>query len=304
MMKRKFEDSPASSLPSPTSTKDRLKMRKRRKLNRMFERQCKKEEVPFPSLNPREQEHILSCASCQELWPLYVFRATHIQKHDVEKIHQDWSLIPESDRQFLRKELLKEDKKWIEREANKRPHTAYQLFLKDEMELRKPLPENGFKEANRQISEKWKIVTPKLKQHYEGLSYQAKQQHKNILANLPKYKRKLIDQARKKQKLAKRIIPDKKPRTPYIRYLQARKKEEEAKGINHKYPELMKLAGLEWRSLSEDKKKPYLEAYEKERDSWQKKKQKALEKQKLLKEQQCKKVSVSQTDALSQKTTK
>jgi upstream-binding transcription factor len=164
----------------------------------------------------------------------------------------------------------------------KRPSTPYILWCKDNWnEVKKQNPEADFKETSNILGAKWKGISAEEKKPYEE-KYQAdkeaylqvitkekrereamkllddEQKQKTAMELLDQYLHFVQEAEHDNKKKAKKIKDPLKPKQPISAYLiYANERRAALKGENKSVIEVAKMAGEEWKNLSEEKKAPY-----------------------------------------------
>ncbi|KAG7620055.1 High mobility group box domain superfamily [Arabidopsis suecica] len=164
----------------------------------------------------------------------------------------------------------------------KRPSTPYILWCKDNWnEVKKQNPEADFKETSNILGAKWKGISAEEKKPYEE-KYQAdkeaylqvitkekrereamkllddEQKQKTAMELLDQYLHFVQEAEHDNKKKAKKIKDPLKPKQPISAYLiYANERRAALKGEKKSVIEVAKMAGEEWKNLSEEQKAPY-----------------------------------------------
>ncbi|CAL4970213.1 unnamed protein product [Urochloa decumbens] len=183
----------------------------------------------------------------------------------------------------------------------KKPCTAYVLWLKDQWtEIKKENPEADFKEVTNTLGTKWKALGSEEKQPYEERYRQEKEAYlqvvgqekreaeamklleeqqmqwtaKELLEQYLKFRQEAEegDGKKGKRKNSKKDKDPAKPKQPmsaYFVYSQERRAALVAEKKN--VPEIGKITGEEWKSMTEAQKAPYEEVAKKQKEEYHKK---------------------------------
>ncbi|CAL5059038.1 unnamed protein product [Urochloa decumbens] len=183
----------------------------------------------------------------------------------------------------------------------KKPCTAYVLWLKDQWtEIKKENPEADFKEVTNTLGTKWKALGAEEKQPYEERYRQEKEAYlqvvgqekreaeamklleeqqmqwtaKELLEQYLKFRQEAEEGGdgkkgkRKNSKKDKDPAKPKQPMSAYFVYTQERRAALVAEKKN--VPEIGKITGEEWKSMTEAQKAPYEEVAKKQKEEYHK----------------------------------
>ncbi|KAL8150397.1 hypothetical protein V2J09_020205 [Rumex salicifolius] len=194
---------------------------------------------------------------------------------------------------LLEKDLDKKDKKKGGPEKVKKPAPPYVLWCKDQWnEVKKANPDADFKEVSVILGAKWKTISPEVKKPYEE-KYQAEkeaylrivskekreneamkllgeeQKQKTAMELLEQYLqfKQEAEKETKKTKKEKDPLKPKQPMSAFFVYSNERRFHllGEGKGIL----EVSKIAGEEWKNMTEEQKKPYEERAKENKEKYQ-----------------------------------
>ncbi|KAL5208351.1 hypothetical protein ABZP36_032786 [Zizania latifolia] len=181
--------------------------------------------------------------------------------------------------------------------ARKKPCPAYVLWCKDQWnEIKGKNPEADFKEVSNALGTKWKSLGAEEKQPYEERYRQEKEAYlqvvgqekreteamklleeeqmqrtaKELLEQYLKFRQEAAEDGAKKKKGKKAKDPSKpkQPMSAYFVYSQERRAALVA--LKKNVPEIGKITGEEWKSMSEAQKAPYEEVATKQKEEYQK----------------------------------
>lgn len=245
----------SDTVPSEVKSEGHIKVRVRTK----FETFCKRRDIPYPKLSPRELEHFDDCAACQELWPLYLYQEQYLSKVDNETVLQNWANMRERDRLLLRKKLKRADLQWKKTVLKSRAPTAYQIFLKEKRQSNDQLQKISFGDGTTILGKLWQMLPEESKKTYHDMAKKVKIERQEYLDSLPSFKRKDYDRCRIRLRRVNREkygLP--KPKNCWIFFLEEKQAKAKETGSVLKYEDFRALAAKEWReTLTEEQKLPY-----------------------------------------------
>ncbi|CAN6231122.1 unnamed protein product [Urochloa humidicola] len=214
----------------------------------------------------------------------------------------------------------------------KKPCTAYVLWLKDQWtEIKKENPEADFKEVTNTLGTKWKALGAEEKQPYEQRYQQEKEAYlqvvgqekreaeamklleeqqmqwtaKEVLEQYLKFRQEAEegDGKKGKRKNSKKDKDPAKPKQPmsaYFVYSQERRAALVAEKKN--VPEIGKITGEEWKSMTEAQKAPYEKVAKKQKEEYNKQmevyKQKKIEEAASLEKEEEEQMKIMKQEAL------
>ncbi|CAL4888739.1 unnamed protein product [Urochloa decumbens] len=183
----------------------------------------------------------------------------------------------------------------------KKPCTAYVLWLKDQWtEIKKENPEADFKEVTNTLGTKWKALGAEEKQPYEKRYRQEKEAYlqvvgqekreaeamklleeqqmqwtaKELLEQYLKFRQEAEegDGKKGKRKNSKKDKDPAKPKQPMSAYfVYSQERRAALVGEKKNVPEIGKITGEEWKSMTEAQKAPYEEVAKKQKEEYHKK---------------------------------
>jgi len=166
-----------------------------------------------------------------------------------------------------KKEVAKKGTKRKRKDPNepKRTRTAYMYFMQEQRpEFKLKNPGQSFAEQNKQLSERWKLLTEEDKKTYTKLHDEDKLRYEKELASYtPPAKESDSDSSsdedkkRKVKKLKKDPNAPKRPANAYMFYQAEVRDAVKKEHTTKKVTEIAKLIGGKWRGLSAEEKKPY-----------------------------------------------
>ena len=234
------------------------KKQKRQKIRHKFQAYCKRMEIPYPQVNPREGEHFDTCKVCQETWPVFVFQQGFVQNKSMEDTTIQWVEMTETDRIKQHKLLLKEDAAWLKRIVQNRPPSGYQVYLKEKTQLSPDIKKiKEFKERTKLIASLWADLTDDQKQPYVKESERAKLSKKEMMDTLPPFKRKQIERERRKQLKDVRKKRPPRPANAFMIYLSQRWQDELQKPNHMTRKDMIQIVSKDWKELSAEQKLPF-----------------------------------------------
>ncbi|CAN6243804.1 unnamed protein product [Urochloa humidicola] len=214
----------------------------------------------------------------------------------------------------------------------KKPCTAYVLWLKDQWtEIKQENPEADFKEVTNSLGTKWKALGAEEKQPYEERYRQEKEAYlqvvgqekreaeamklleeqqmqwtaKELLEQYLKFRQEAEEGdskkgKRKNSKKGKDPAKPKQPMSAYFMYSQERRAALVAEKKN--VPEIGKITGEEWKSMTEAQKAPYEKVAKKQREEYNKQmevyKQKKIEEAASLEKEEEEQKKIMKQEAL------
>ncbi|CAN6278185.1 unnamed protein product [Urochloa humidicola] len=217
-------------------------------------------------------------------------------------------------------------------QERKKPCTAYVLWLKDQWtEIKKENPDADFKEVTNTLGTKWKALGAEEKQPYEERYRQEKEAYlqvvgqekreaeamklleeqqmqwtaKELLEQYLKFRQDAEegDDKKGKRKNSKKDKDPAKPKQPmsaYFVYTQERRATLVAEKKN--VPEIGKITGEEWKSMTEAQKAPYEEVAKKQKEEYHKQmevyKQKKIEEAASLEKEEEEQKKIMKQEAL------
>jgi hypothetical protein len=273
----------ASSHAALPSVSTQAPKRKRRKKTRKYVTFCKKMDIPYPNVHRRESEHLDTCQTCQEAWPLFFYQQHHEMKISFEEVSKAWMEMPESERQRKHKVLAKAEVAWLKGLVKTRPPTGYQIFLKEKRKGNADLQKINFGDCTKIIARLWGGLTAVEKKTYTDFSLKFKQERRAFIEALPSFKRKRYEAEKKKFKSSLKSKRPPKPCNSFMLYLSDRWQEAKTRGTSLKYRDMMKIASQEWESkLTEKDKVPYRLRFAEAKEKYFISKQKMKDKRKML----------------------
>jgi len=147
----------------------------------------------------------------------------------------------------------------------KRTRTAYMYFMQEQRpEFKLKNPGQSFAEQNKQLSERWKLLTDEDKKSYAKLHDEDKLRYeKEIASYKPPAKESDSDSSSdedKKRKVKKQKKDPNAPKRPANSYMFFQAEVRDSVKKEHttkKMAEIAKLIGGKWRGMSAEEKKPY-----------------------------------------------
>jgi hypothetical protein len=213
---------------------------------------CARLGVPAPP-TPREHEHLSVCIDCQRLWPLfYRYQQTVGRTLTLASITGTWAALTEVARQELLPRLLRDELTLVRTFVKRRVPTAFQLFTKDMLDKHKRLWATAtFGTKSQRVAALWKVITVDQQQEYRARSHAAKQARQVRLLALPKHTQTRIHIAKQNRRTKSRQSPHKRPKNPYVVFLNQRWVSEQQKPIALRttYKALMCAGGVTWRNM-------------------------------------------------------
>jgi hypothetical protein len=174
------------------------------------------------------------------------------------------------------------DRQWLKQMLKKRTASSFQLFVKDT-----PIEDiKDIRERSIELSKRWKALPSETRLAYEERSRQLKVQRDEILLNLPDFKKKQLDRARRECRKKHKQTHPPKPPNPYILYQQQLWKMEQEQPTCPAYNDFVKIAGQRWKMLSSEAKVPFIEASHRLRTTYFQRRDEAAERMRLIKVQQ------------------
>ena len=261
----------------------RPRKKRRKEVINKYISYCKKHCIPYPEVGTREQEHLDLCHICQELWPLYLFRHSHTMKQPMPEIIKNWCMQTEKERAILLKHLRKEQTAWMKDMLRSRVPSGYQLFIREKRNGTDDLKALKFGDCTSLIAKLWATFTPEQKQVYNDRSMELRIQKKKEVAELPAYRKKVLDRERRKKKAELKTNRPSRPSNPFMLYLNERWKVEKEKNKELKYRDVMNVASKDWETMTELQKFDYRAKFLKSKEAYLAEKQKAEEKKAKIK---------------------
>lgn len=273
---------------------------RRNKFNRKYINHCRKFGIPYPSVGVRETEHLNDCHTCQRTWPLFVYEQHYVCQHPMEDVTRAWCDLPEFERARLYRMLLQADRQWLKAMVKSRTASSFQLFVKDILNSQEDVRAlKNIRERSARLSALWKSQTPEVIRSYEERAERLKVDRINQLTNLPEFKKKQVERARREYRRVLRESHPPKPPNPYILYQQATWQEEARKPDHMSYRDFVKLASQRWKNeVTEEEKQPYVDAAKVQRANYFVRRDAAVARLKEVKQQ---KRNANQTLAAQQK---
>lgn len=265
---------PARTKPTSTaSLKHRLRAKsaaeiytaaeaKRTAFNRKYINHCRRFNIPYPVVGVRETEHLNACHLCQKTWPLFLYEQHYVCKHPIEDVTRAWCDLPEFERMRLHQMLSQADRQWLKNAIKSRSASSFQLFAKDLLESNEEIKAlKDIRVRSARLSALWKAQPPEVRHSYDQRAEQAKTERLNQLANLPAFKKKQVDRARREYRRVLRESHPPKPPNPYLLYQKDAWQHEVQKPHHLAYRDFVKLSSQRWKTeLTEEEKKPFVEA--------------------------------------------
>lgn len=235
-----------------------------------WKRWCRNQGVPKPPLNRRELSHVKNCEECRLTWPHFYFQKVLEEKKSMEETVEEWYEVSEDKRKKMLTNYLKQQKKWAKTWSSRLLHNGYKLFIiafsKEHSVI---LGKLSFKDRAKLLGDQWKALKEEQRDFFSVMAKKEKACYISEFEKLPLFKKRIYYSATKNRRYLVDPNKPKKPLNAFFRF----KKEYTADpnhliyfpdGERRKVNEESKAASEAWKKLSEEDKKPYTEAFQKE----------------------------------------